>query len=176
MKKTIGLTIVLVIFTLVATVFLSVGIMLKHEATYLKRVCTEYTDAEIIDISRHKNSEGDTYYNPVISFFDGNETKIKTSKVGTGHRDFEIGDTLTVHYNPINSDEYYIEGLTTDIIYIIFFIISFVLYLFPLSLLIIKLRNTLIFIAHKPSKIENNNYAQINGAEYNKIYSPNMKD
>ena len=113
---------------LVGIIFLGVGCFMFFKNSNLQKVCTEETEATVVDIKEEMNTDenGLSYmYYPVIEY-DANGEKIRvTMSSGSSTPQYNKNDKVSVLYNPNNVNEYIVKGeKTTGIMSIVFMVLG----------------------------------------------------
>ena len=106
-----------VLFFVCGILFITVGIVTANQSKGLKRRCTEETIGTVVDliceqdINRDTDSDSTTYtYFPVIEYQAGDRTVSQKSNSGQYPAKYQVGDQVTICYNPDNVEEYIIKG------------------------------------------------------------------
>ena len=130
----------------VGIIFTIVGILAFVTGLLKKLHCTEITIGKVVDISR--DLEINHYYNgnsinnsnqydryrggreinlyPIFEYTVGENTYVKKSSSSSNQ--YHIGQDVTIHYNPSNPDQYYVNGIYVSMIAgIIFGIVGIVI-------------------------------------------------
>lgn len=110
-----------IIFWLIAvsvtTSFFIVGLYFIYRSNKEKQY-TNKTYGKIINNIQHKTTERDVngkfvtklYWHSLCEYTVGNTKCVRETNVGTVIPKYEIGQTVTIYYNPQNCHEAYIEG------------------------------------------------------------------
>ena len=106
--------------------FLLLGLFIKRKVSKKIAACTARTEAVVKEINREVNlSAGtDSYYSwfPVFSYTVNGSEVIVRSTIGSQKKRFEVGQQVTLFYNPDKVYEYYVPQesiLTVSTIFII---------------------------------------------------------
>ena len=108
----------------------------QRELASRQKVCTNMTDATVIQMDRKRVKRSDSYsycWYPTYEYYADDVRYEKESTTGYGKKMFEEGDTIELYYNPDNPVEVYIpvekeEDITTIflILAIGFFVAGFI--------------------------------------------------
>ena len=113
----LGDIIFLIIAVIVTTTFFMVGLYLLYKSNKEKQY-TNKTYGKVINNIQHKTTERDAhgklvtrfYWHSLCEYTVGNTKCVRETNVGTVTPKYEIGQTVTIYYNPQNFHEAYIEG------------------------------------------------------------------
>lgn len=115
------------VFSFVGAVFLLVGILMHRTMAKKKKICTACTVGTVTDLVKVRQSvstghgrRAATYWHPVFQYEVNFRQLTKQSHFGSAVPFFEIGQRVTVYYNPANVDEYYVAEEKTGMIELIF--------------------------------------------------------
>ena len=101
------------VFMIVAVCAVLAGIFLIFSGRKREKGCTAQATGKVVDIHCSSYFEGDTYA-PVIEFLADGKTirgKAQTEKGASRERvPFQVGDTVTVRYNPERPSRFLIHG------------------------------------------------------------------
>lgn len=107
---TCGLIFVGIVFILMASVF-------HINSIVSKSVCSAETPGIVVDMKSRKSSSGmshkgisRTVYAPVVQFHVYGKTHTVVSSIYSYPPKYEIGDDITVHYNPDDPEEVYFDS------------------------------------------------------------------
>lgn len=113
-KKIFGkITEFMVLMTLTALILFLAGLYVLISPFYGKLTCTSETIAEVVYLSRHINDfkSGNETYAPTFSYNVNGEQITVQHNVYLSQNPYEIGDTLTIFYNPNKPEIFYIGGI-----------------------------------------------------------------
>ena len=107
----------LIIAVSVTTIFFIAGLYFLYRSNKEKQY-TNKTYGKIINNIQHKTTERDVdgklvtkfYWHSLCEYTVGNTKCVRETNVGTVTPKYEIGQTVTIYYNPQNCHEAYIEG------------------------------------------------------------------
>lgn len=101
------------IFLLLGFVFLLIGILTIHSRKMKEKKCTLKTFGKITDLVRHDSYSNDhnttSSWHPVFEYNIGNLKFVKESLYGSFQSKFAIGQTVEIHYNPEDYNDYYVS-------------------------------------------------------------------
>ena len=110
----------LVILLAVSGIITVAGIIIQIRAAIRKRTCKSQASGTIVDVEKKISYDSDgerngstretTYYHPVYQYEAGGRTVKVASSFGTARAKYEIGQKVTVFYDPNNAENYYIAG------------------------------------------------------------------
>lgn len=113
----IVLTIFLVFFLLFGVIFTIVSSAIGKKTQKDREVCTSRTEGVVVDVLKesvaemHDTSDIPSYsYFPVVEYKAGSGTIRKRDFFGGKKDDFAIGDKVTVFYDPLNPEHFYLDG------------------------------------------------------------------
>lgn len=128
MNSTIILTILVAAFLLLGIVFISLSLGIKTFFDKKKAVCTVKTEAIVTEVNREVNlsAGGDSYRSwfPVFSYRVNGEVITERSKLGHEKKIFEVGQKVTLFYNPENVREYYVPEENVSVLPKIFIVVG----------------------------------------------------
>lgn len=107
----------LIIAVSVTVSFFIVGIYFLYKSNKEKQY-TNKTYGKVINNVQHKTSEYDAdgklvtklYWHSLCEYTVDNTKCVRETNIGTRTPKYEIGETVTIYYNPQNCHEAYIEG------------------------------------------------------------------
>ena len=106
-----------VAYFLAGIVFVPIGILSIRKGSQKKNRCTAAASAVIVEVQAEKDEAGseNTHkkftYTPIYEFVAGENTIRKNGGIYSHNkRDFNVGDTATVKYNPDKPDEFLVNG------------------------------------------------------------------
>ena len=104
-------------YLLVGIVIVLLGFLSIKRGSQKKNRCTAAASAVIVEVQAEKDEAGseNTHkkytYTPIYEFVAGGNTIRKNGGIYSHNkRDFNVGDTATVKYNPDNPDEFLVNG------------------------------------------------------------------
>lgn len=117
---------------LLGIIFLLVSIGMMSSYQKKNKICTAETSGTVINIVRHGTTSGDSSvssegYYPVYEFYAQGKTIQKESHIGRDRPMFQIGDHITVRYDPENPELFYVLEEKQDLISKIFLTVGIVL-------------------------------------------------
>lgn len=111
-------------------IFLGLGAFLFIRNQNFVKNCTVETEATIVDIKEEFSSDGDgasySYY-PIYEYKVGEEVKRVKSSSSSSVSKYNIGDKVTIFYNPNKTTEFIVKGEKSSSIFSIVFIVLGVL-------------------------------------------------
>ena len=109
-------------FKMVGLIFLVVGILFTLSAILKKKSCTSTIEGKVIDISRERQishnsrdrygsytNSGELAFYPVFEYSVNGNIYIKKSSSGSSTSKYFIGQSIDIHYNPQNPNQYYVN-------------------------------------------------------------------
>lgn len=100
------------LYFIVGLIFLGVFGILRSSQIRKERRCDMLTTGRVVEYVKQAYS-GDSVstWRAVFEYTAGENTYRKVSSHGTGTKKFAIGQTVTVHYNRRDPNEYYVEEM-----------------------------------------------------------------
>lgn len=108
---------------IVGLIFLVVGGFMFFRNKSLAENCTVEAEATVVDMREDITSEGDGIrymYYPIIEYKAGDDTVSGTLNEGSSTPAYRIGETLTILYNPNNTQEFLVKGSSGTLFSLIF--------------------------------------------------------
>ena len=108
MKKTVNITF---------KIFFSIGVLMLLIAGYLYYKSIEFkknslkTTAEVIELVSHQSNNNSIMYSPKLSYVVNGEKYFYTSNTSSSPSSYDIGEKVTVFYDPKNPNEIELDGL-----------------------------------------------------------------
>lgn len=106
-----------VVYLLVGIVIVLLGFLSIRKGSQKKNRCTASASAVIVEVQAEKDEAGseNTHkkftYTPIYEFVvNGNTIRKNGGIYSHNKRDFNVGDTATVKYNPDKPDEFLVNG------------------------------------------------------------------
>ena len=106
-----------VAYLLVGIVIVLLGFLSIRKGSHMKNRCTASASAVIVDVQAEKDEAGseNTHkkytYTPIYEFVvNGNTIRKSGGVYSHNKKQFKVGDTATVKYNPNKPDEFLING------------------------------------------------------------------
>ena len=106
-----------VAYLLVGIVIVLLGFLSIRKGSQKKNRCTAYASAVIVEVQAEKDEAGseNTHkkftYTPIYEFVvNGNTIRKNGGIYSHNKRDFNVGDTATVKYNPDKPEEFLVNG------------------------------------------------------------------
>ena len=119
MKKSLLQKILCAIFVVLGVVFIAIGVNMNAKNSELKSNCTAETQGIVADFAvsgenREHEEDGvdERLYHPIFEYEVDNQTYRQQSPIGKKQKRFDVGENVTVAYNPINPSEYYVPADT----------------------------------------------------------------
>jgi len=109
---------------IIGILFIAIGIFMYIKNDNLVKNCTVETQATVEDMKQEFSSDSDTtgyIYYPIIEYKVGENTVRVTMDKGSSTPQYNIGEKITILYNPNNTKEYIVKGEKTSSIFIIVF-------------------------------------------------------
>lgn len=127
------------IFLLVFGFFILLGILILFKHFYLKKICTELSIGQVVDIitSHNTDSDGNTHTTlyPVFEYTVDGETYTKKSSYGSNTCKFDLGESVDIYYNPKNPKQYFVPNDNTSLALGIIFIVVPLIFLFGIYII-----------------------------------------
>ena len=118
---------------IVPVVFILFGVLEIIKTIILKKKCTEYVDATVVDIAVSHDSEGSSTYHPVFGYtFDGVDYRRKSGFYSSFLR-FNVGDQVELYIDPEKPKRFYCpkETIHRIILCLVFIAVGvFVMFIF----------------------------------------------
>jgi hypothetical protein len=121
-----------VILCFIGAVFLIVSLAMGRSIARKKQECTMQTTAAVVSLDRrmgshHSGSMSSVSWYPTYEYYAGGQKIVRESNIGSGDQKFYVGQKVTLHYNPQNYTDYYVEEENAGILRLIFMIVGIVL-------------------------------------------------
>ena len=104
--------IVAVVCILIGIAIALLGINTGRDQSLLREICTEQTDGVVVDIAEetdlNSDDEWETTYTPVFEYSAEGQTLTTRSPFDGSSAGFEIGEAVTVFYDPYDVTQYYV--------------------------------------------------------------------
>ncbi len=99
----------------VGVIFLAVSWMIQRRSKGKLARCVQITSGTVIDyVYRSINGDGPRTWHPVFEYYVDGKMVRERSNVGSTKKTFSIGQRVTIHYNPDNGRDYYVEELQIE--------------------------------------------------------------
>jgi len=103
-------------FVIMRVGVLCTGFYFVSSPLYRKLTCTQKTIAEVVNLEMtrsHSSSSGSYVYTPIFSYNVNGEQIVVRHGIAQSSSPYQIGDILTLFYNPSKPESYYIGGFAS---------------------------------------------------------------
>lgn len=112
------------VIAIIGLLFLGAGIFLFVKDRNMTRDCTAEAEATVVDMEAELSTESDGFlYYPIIEYKAGETTVRERLSRGSGSPAYDVGDKITVLYNPDDADEFIVKGEKTSSVFSIVFMV-----------------------------------------------------
>ena len=97
---------------LVGVIFLAVGIFMFVRDANLNKNCKKETQATVVDMEEEFSADEDTeyMYYPIVEYKAGDRTVKAKMDQGSSTPAYDIGEKITILYNPENVEQFKVKG------------------------------------------------------------------
>ena len=100
---------------LIGLIFTAVGVFMYFQNDSFSKNCTVEAEATVVDMKREFSTDIDTagtsyIYYPIIEYKINDTAVLATMRTGSSMPAYNFGDTITILYNPNNTQEFIIKG------------------------------------------------------------------